>query len=47
MYLVNKIKKFPVQAETGAQLGLETQPCYEAHSDLVETVKIQSLTSGQ
>ena len=38
--LANKIRRFPVQAPIGAQLDLGTQPCYEAHSDWVETVKI-------
>ena len=41
MYLANKIARFPVQAPIGAWLGLGTQHCYEAHSDRVETVKMQ------
>ena len=38
--IVVRIRRFPVQTPLGARLGLGTQPCYEAPSDLqIENVK--------
>ena len=44
--VVMRIEKLLIQTLLGAQLGLGTQPCYEALGNLVEIGKNVVITSG-